>query len=438
MSKKGIQWLYQELPELIRKGILSQQNADNLRQYYGSIEGKGGRWLALIIFGIFGALLIGLGIILLIGHNWEDLSRQMRTILSILPLLAGQLLVGWTIFQGKRSIALREGSATFLTFMIGASIALVGQTYHIPGNTAGFLLTWMLLTIPLVYLLGVTIPAIIYMIGITSWACYTQNDALHSIFFWPLAMLVVPHFVQIFKKDEYAIRFTMFAWVISLCLCVTGGITLGKVWPGSWVVIYTSLFAILYLVGNFWFAETQAIWKRPFHVVGAIGIFITSFILTYKWPWKDMGWYYYRYGKGTFGFTAIADCFITLMLLVVAIALLVSCVRRKLISKITFGIVPVIAVLGYSISRAGANAIFPTILFNIYLLAAGIITMITGLKEKSLGIVNVGMLMLTILIVARFFDSSQGFVTRGLAFIILGTGFLVTNIMLIRHKGGAK
>ena len=38
MNKMGIKWLYQELPELITKGILTEEIADKMRQYYGEVK----------------------------------------------------------------------------------------------------------------------------------------------------------------------------------------------------------------------------------------------------------------------------------------------------------------------------------------------------------------------------------------------------------------
>jgi hypothetical protein len=47
------------------------------------------------------------------------------------------------------------------------------------------------------------------------------------------------------------------------------------------------------------------------------------------------------------------------------------------------------------------------------------------------------MLLLTALIVLRFFDTDVGLPDRGLAFIAVGVGFLVVNAMLLkRRKGG--
>src|SRR3989338_7494305 len=139
MNKMGIKWLYQELPELITRGILTQEAADKMRQYYGEVKSIGKMTVMLIILGTIGALLIGLGIILLLAHNWEQLSRLTRAVLSLAPLAIGQALALWVLWKRPQSGAFKEGSATFLSLMVGASIALINQTYNIPGDTGTFI-----------------------------------------------------------------------------------------------------------------------------------------------------------------------------------------------------------------------------------------------------------------------------------------------------------
>ncbi|MGH7453602.1 MAG: DUF2157 domain-containing protein, partial [bacterium] len=205
-NSKHIQWLYRELPALVNDGVITGEIAEKLRAYYGDIKEGSKSRIALIIFGVLGALLVGSGIILLLAHNWDELSRATRTVLSFAPLLIGQALVGWTLLKKRESIAWREGATTFLMLAIGASISLIGQTYHISGDLGKFLLTWMLLSIPLVYLLSATAPAMLYLWGITAWAGVRQYEAGHALFFWPLAALVVPYFLQAVKENRYGIR----------------------------------------------------------------------------------------------------------------------------------------------------------------------------------------------------------------------------------------
>jgi uncharacterized membrane protein len=41
----------------------------------------------VVLFSILGAALMGSGIILLLAHNWDQLSRVMRTVISFAPLV---------------------------------------------------------------------------------------------------------------------------------------------------------------------------------------------------------------------------------------------------------------------------------------------------------------------------------------------------------------
>ena len=73
-------------------------------------------------------------------------------------------------------------------------------------------------------------------------------------------------------------------------------------------------------------------------------------------------------------------------------------------------------------------------LFNLYMFALGLGTIFLGIRSSEMGTVNGGMLILSMLILARFFDSDLGFVVRGVGFILVGIGFLVTNIILTKRR----
>lgn len=437
-KKSAIRWLYSELPDLVSQGVLSPQNAEDLQRHYGDASGASARRIALILCSTVGAALIGIGIILLLAHNWTGLSREVRAVLSFLPLVAAQLLVGYTVACRRESVAWRESTATFLTLCIGSSIALIGQTYHIPGDMGSFLLTWMLLGLPLVYLVGASLPALLYLAGATAWAGYVQDVGGHAALFWPLAALVVPHVVRAGRRDPYGTRAVFLSWGVAICLCIATGICLEKIVPGLWIIIYTSLFAVMYLVGSFWFGEAPKMWQRPLHTIGAGGIFWLSLMFTYDWPWDDVGWHHCRYGVKYHEWAAVVDYVLAGALLVAAACLLVTCVRRRHSDKLLFASAPVVAVLGYTFAAFGMDEAFPIVFFNLYLLALAIATVAGGIRERHMGTVNGGMLMLTALIVARFFDVDLSFVARGIAFIVCGAGFLTTNLVLLRKRGVEK
>jgi len=432
MGKRHVRWLYAQLPELVSKGILTDAAADGLRAHYGDAGEPSGRRVALLICSILGSLLIGSGIILLLAHNWEALSRPMRTVIAVAPLVAAQALAIWGEATGRRGVAWREGVGLFLCLAVAASIALVGQTYHIPGNLGSFLLTWSILLLPVIYLLHATAPCLVFLACITWWAGYAQNTGHHAVAFWPLFACAVPHVWLSARRGLYSPRSSLLGWAVSLCLCAATGITLEKVLPGLWIVIYSALFGILYLAGGYWFSTAPGGWQKPYHLVGSGGIAVLALIFTYKWPWEDVGWRFFRYTYRYHAEAAWFDYLAAVALPVIAIALMVTAVRRRQAGRLLYGMMPLMSMGGFIWCAVGRTEALPMILFNAYLFVLGIGTIAQGIRSSRLAVVNGGMVVLTGLIVARFFDGGIGTIARAVAFIVIGAGFLTTNLVLGR------
>jgi len=436
MSSKKIRWILGELPTLLNEGVIDGSAAERIRRHYESLAGKTRNW-ALTIFGMLGGTLVGLGIILLLAHNWADMSRPLRTALAFAPLLITQLFAGWILQTRKDSPAWRETIGILWTLSIGASIALVAQTYHIPGDTGQFILTWMVLTLPVIYLLHASTPALAYLAGITFWAIEAQNTGGHALLFWPLLALLVPHTVAAARKNVYAVRPIVLFWGIAIALCVAVGVTLEKILPGLWIIIYSSLFACFYLAGEFWFGEAPTFWQKPFRIVGAVGGIVVAFMLTYEWPWEEIGWHYVRHGGFYHSVAAIPDYTLAALLPIAAIGLLVSSVRRGKADAIFLGILPIIAILGYALVGMANQETGALALFNVYILAVGIGQLIRGFRTHHIGTINAGLLIIFALILLRFFDADLDFIFRGIVFVLLGTAFLVVNLILARRQKGA-
>lgn len=438
MNKKSVQWLYQELPDLVKNGILTQDAANGLKRHYGEIKTVDKKWFMLIVCGLVGTILVGLGIILLLGHNWEQFSRMTRTVLSLLPLMVAQAFAVLVLLKRPTAAILKECSATFLSLMVGASIALVCQTYNISGSTASFTLTWMLLIAPIVYLMEASIPVAIYCIGVASWAGQYWGDSLHSIFFWPLIAVVVPHFIWSLRQQTYTMRATILAFVMMICVSIEAQISLGKCWPASWIVLGPSLCALFYLIGSYRFKQITTNWQLPLLRIGALGIFVYTFFLTFSFPWDSIGYaYHYAYHKaGIIGLSALSDNIVSLTIISAPISLFYDFVKRRQLMTSMFGGLSLLVTVTYFLITAGAPVALAILIFNAYLFVLSVTRIIIGIRNNSLDIVNTGMVMLAALILARFFDSDLNFIFKGLSFIIVGIGFLLTNAMILRKQGG--
>jgi uncharacterized membrane protein len=436
MSKKTIQWLYDELPRLVAQGILTPDADARLRAHYGPVEPAKPARLAVIIFGVLGALLIGAGIILVLAHNWDDLSRPVRAGLSFLPLVLAQGLAAWVMFNRPQSVAWREGVGALLFLMIGASISLVAQTYNISGDLPRFILTWSLLGLPLVYLLNAVVPALLYLWGITEWACHIRWEEGWAGGYWLLAALLLPLLAAWLRADRYQTRLTVLFWALCVSVTVAAGVTIERVLPGLWIILYAGLFALMFLAGEFWFNEAEGFWARPLRHFGAAGVLVLTFLFTFEWPWKEIGWHYWyweRFHKA--GWHAITDGVLGSVIPIAALFLLVMTVRRKTPLGLLFGLAPVLATAGYGLCSLTETYAPAAGLFDVYLLVTGLWLLVTGIRQGKQGQMNVGLLAVTALIIARFFDTDLNFLLRGLIFIALGVAFLVANIIMLRRKG---
>lgn len=105
------------------------------------------------------------------------------------------------------------------------------------------------------------------------------------------------------------------------------------------------------------------------------------------------------------------------------------------LDRVMVGLAPLCGVVGYVFAAACQNEVVGRALFNAYLFALGLGLLVAGLRTNKLGRVNVGLLALSALIIARFFDSDLSFLARGVAFILVGAGFLTANVVILRRKG---
>src|SRR5438270_10493653 len=166
-NRRAVRWLRGQLPELVAAGAISSENARAIERHYGSIETRTN--FGFVILATLGAALVGAGIILIIAHNWDDLSRGTRTVIAFLPLLLAQVFVAFVLMRRNESRPWREAVAVFDVAAVATAISLISQTYQVQGSFDAFMRVWLLLSIPIVYVLRTTLGAILYVPGTVVW-----------------------------------------------------------------------------------------------------------------------------------------------------------------------------------------------------------------------------------------------------------------------------
>lgn len=414
-----------DINDLVSAGIITDDIAQKIEAYYSTKNTNKPNRL-FTVFGVLGSILVGLGVILILAHNWDNLSKTTKTIFAFLPLLVGQLAVGFSIFKDK-SETWKEASGAFLFFAVGACMALISQIYNIPGNLSSYLLTWVFLCAPLIYLLKSNILAILHIVFTTyylSQTGYFNGSGNLPWLYFVLLAIVIPFYLQKLKTQATSNSTSLLNWLLplSLTICLGAFITNDSALYGF--LMYIALFGVLYNIGRLPVFYNLNIRKNGYLVIGSLGSVIVLLILTFRELWEELP------NDNVFSETAI----IAILLIAIAFALVVrSCAKNGIkstnIFQYVFAIVALIFVFGYTTPAV------PMILSNILVFALGLTAIKIGADAFHFGVLNYGLLIITALIICRFFDTDLPFEVRGLLFVLVGIGFFATNyIMLKRQK----
>lgn len=438
-DRTGIRWLLSELPELVAGGVLTVEAAEALRQHYATTDSGEPRRIGFVLSAILGSLLIGGGIILLVAHNWDFLSRPVRCAIAFTPLVLSQALAIFVLLRRNESAPWREAAASLNVAAIGTSIALISQTYQIQGDFARFILVWILLALPVVYLFRTNVGLSIYFAGAMVWVLSSKTgDFLglspNDLWVWGLLLLGVPAFVARGRenRDGYGtlLAVTALAVAAAFSLGQTDKIGAQSFWRCSFAAFWT----LVYLVGAAAFKDGRTTRRHPFVAAGWIGILSLAIFLSFQDAWRTRQWQNAVYLVPRHYPDALA---VGIQITWVLAALLFAAYafwKERTRVNLAPAVFPLIALVAWGIAKRTGNPLLPSLLLNFFALSLGIFTLLRGIRAGRVFEANLGMLAIAMLAVARFFDSDFEFFVRGIAFIAIGLGFLVTNLVLFKRK----
>lgn len=410
------------LPQLVGEGLITTEQAERIRARYATDSAQSSNRM-LLVFAVLGSLLVGMGIILIVAHNWDDLPHMARTALAFAPVLLGQGLV-WYALQRKPGVASwREGSAVMLACGLCACVALVSQIYHISGDLEGYLFLCTLLIAPLLYLPGSLIVALCYL-GMTAWYGWLFRFEHGHDRPWLLLLLLaaaVPCYLRQARINGTGISF----WWFSLFMALAVGMC-SQLFYTEWEIEHTvglvAMAAAFTLVP--WLHQGRALRTWPWVFVGGCTMLITFCIFSFNLVWTDN----YRSHRNLGG-----DLVIVLVLCALGVVTYMSAIRhRKPFERWPYPEGWWLFLICYGVSLV--SPIGATILVNLSLLAMGVLTIKHGIERDSLRRMNLGLVILSTTVLMRFFDTDMSFVLRGLVFIAIGIGFLYMNLRMVRKR----
>ncbi|MEJ7766816.1 MAG: DUF2157 domain-containing protein [Chitinophagaceae bacterium] len=423
--------LLRDIPELMKADVISEDTALRIISYYKE-QNKTSPNILTVVLAVLGALLVGSGILLVIAHNWDELSRPVKTGLSFFPLLAAQLACAYTLFKRKDNRGWRESSGILLFFAVGASITLISQIYQVSGSISGFLLTWVLLGLPMVYILSASTVALLCLAAITWYASivgYSGSPGEIPFMYAIVILFLIPHYFHLFKKDSGSRVLHIYHWSAAVSVAnILGSFSNNA---GSWFewvfLLYCILFTIYYRIGLTDYFLNKRLIKNPFLLIGLSGIIVILLIWSFRFLWIER--------KTPISLKLFNDPLPYLILTGVTVLLLISWrYRRQQVNRMSEPATYSFAVL--LLLFAGFHN-FPSIallIVNAWIFFIALYFIRKGSRQDHFGILNVGLVILASLTVCRFFDDTIPFIWRGILFVAAGAGFFLTNYLMLRKR----
>ncbi len=146
-----------DLDALVANKIITKAQAEKILSFNQSKNISKAWKLMYWISGLF----IGLGTILLISANWDNIPDWIKLVADFTVL--GAVLYGayWSIVNKKDNF--RELFLTLSLLFVGATIGLIAQIYNLSGGWQSFALAWSMLSLPLALLSRLTIINIVWL-----------------------------------------------------------------------------------------------------------------------------------------------------------------------------------------------------------------------------------------------------------------------------------
>jgi len=432
--------LLAELPKLVSSGVLDEDSSLKLREYYEPKAADGAN-LTVLVFAALGALLIGGGLILLVAHNWYELGRHARAVLSILPLLFCQIMSLWVVLTGRRGGAWSEGTGIAWHLTTGAAIALISQTYHIGGTVPDFLFGWALLTIPVTYLISSVGAFSLWVLTWSAWQLSAFAGQMEfSWLFWPVSLIFLPYIMGVYRDNRYGGRAALVSLAV-VALTGAGCFSSYLFLKGQMSVYLAPLAATsIYLMGVNCFKEAENPRQNPLLSLGALAVAILILVFSYEDIWRHvMSRYAYSFRdfKGAPGWWTPYGYANFALFLLSWTALLFGALKNKVYHALSFGLLPAAVFVSWLLNKSMASYFPGVIIINIYGLAAGVFLVTRASKAGSIWALNRAMAFIATLIALRFFDSDLSILLKGVSFIIIGAIFLAANFKMTR-KGRVK
>ena len=384
----------------------------------------------IIVFSILGSLLAGTGLVLIFVTFWQKMPLLIKTVLSLLPLIAGQGAGIFVLLRKKDKVPWCEGAGVLWCAGIAATLTMIYNVFSMPFYWYSLLVVQSILLLPVILLLKCVSPLIIYYSTAMAWFFIDDSADVYPKLAVTVILLIAGCFFTAHrvKAERKSIRSLCAHWLSILCTAVfliIFSLTLSA--DFILAIIGTGAVGLCLLLTSFKEQDMAMPYRIP-------GLILTSLMLF------GSGAYYY----GNIHLQAENLVFTAVCLFAVLTAFAFGFISKTLpgdkflraYQGIAFLLLLVFSVLPYFLSghtKGNSDELFIT-LMKIPALAANILLMISGGREKKLLPINTGFISVSALTFLIVVQSGFSMIINGLLLLVCGGVLLLINYKLSKKS----
>lgn len=381
----------------------------------------------MIVFSILGALLVGVGLVLIFVTFWKDMPLFSKGLLSFVPLLAGQASGIFVLMKKRDKMTWCEGGSVLWTAGIAATLTMIYNIFDLRIYWYTVLVFICLSILPVMTLLRSVSPlAVYYGCAITWIFCLLEKQASIPALIGAILLIIVGCvFSSLMLKKEKKSHRSIFAHWLSVIAVLIFPIFLA-IGLANFVLALLSVGAtsVCLLILSLKDGDMAMPYKIPGLVITSVMIFLYG------------AYYIDRVDSNKYTVTFTALCFIAM----IAVAFYV---RAKNTDKVFAAYLAVVclSLVCYTVSLYAMPEKYDHEIADLFInilrviaIAANILLMVSGGREKKLLPINLGFISiagLTVLVVSQSGLSMMG---NGIMLLVFGGVLLAINFKISRSK----
>lgn len=268
LSKANYNLLFTELSEQRDRGIITQDQLDDMMTFYEKESGL--NFIRILV--TLGSILIGLGILSLVASNWVYIGKTVK-VMIIIAALGSSIFASYKL---EKSYPKTSKSLLYLSSLIyGAGIFLIGQIFNFGGDFTTAFLLWAIGVLSIGLILK---EKLLYIFAHILLLVYINGSFGENIIVYPLIFIAIFFIGNKYFKFSKLITFFNNIVVLNYILYFLNYIDLDLIFiVGTFFIIGLGMYYIKHDLNI-----------DVFKLQGIIVLGISGFLLTFDYFWENL------------------------------------------------------------------------------------------------------------------------------------------------------